>query len=380
MSPIVIIGSGLAAYTTARELRKLDKEAPLAVITRDHGEFYSKPMLSNGFAANKTADQLAMKTAEQMAAELGAQVLTRVEVEAIDSECREVRWAGHHLAYSKLVLALGADQTDPGLDGDGAAEVLTVNDLASYRHCRALLADRRKVVILGAGLIGCEFANDWLSAGIDVTLVDPAGWPLSRLLPEATGHYLAGRLSDAGIRFHLGAAARSVSKHGQSYSVQLDNGELLEADLVLSAIGLRPRTGLAQAAGLHTGRGIIVDRTLRTSADGIYALGDCAQVDGLTLPFVMPLMQAARALAQTLAGTPTEVRYPAMPVVVKTPACPTTVCPPPAGARGEWHETAIDGSMRALFVDEGDAPLGYALLGAANGEKQALTAQMPSWL
>ena len=92
---------------------------------------------------------------------------------------------------------------------------------------------------------------------------------------------------------------------------------------------LRPRTSLAHEAGLAVNRGIVTNRLLATSAPNVHALGDCAEVDGHTLPYVMPIMQQARALAATLAGTPTPVLYPAMPVIVKTPACPTVVCPPP---------------------------------------------------
>jgi len=99
------------------------------------------------------------------------------------------------------------------------------------------------------------------------------------------------------------------------------------------------------------------------------------------LPFVLPIMQQARALAKTLTGTPTSVSYPAMPVVVKTPACPTVVCPPPAGAAGAWREEVLQATgVRAVFEDAEGNPLGFTLAGDSVKDKQALAAQMPAWL
>ncbi len=143
---------------------------------------------------------------------------------------------------------------------------------------------------------------------------------------------------------------------------------------------MKPRVALAEAAGLAVQRGIVTDALLQTSAPGVYALGDCAEVAGHQLPYVMPIMQAARALAKTLAGTETAVQYPAMPVVVKTPACPTVVCPPPPGVDGGWEETITAEGVRALYRDTTGALRGYALVGAATTDKQALTKEIPPLL
>jgi rubredoxin-NAD+ reductase len=148
-------------------------------------------------------------------------------------------------------------------------------------------------------------------------------------------------------------------------------GATVETDIVLSAIGLRPRTALAISAGLTTGRGIAVDRFLRTSAAHIYALGDCAEVEGLVLPFVTPIMHAARALALTLSGTPSALTYPAMPITVKTSACPTVVAPRPAGTQGEWQVTESSDGVRALYLDNVGKLLGFALNGKDVKDSQA---------
>ncbi len=379
--PVVILGSGLAGYTAAREFRKLDKSTPLVVVSRDHAGFYSKPMLSNAMAGHKTAATLLMKPASKMAEELTATLRPHCEVRRIDTSARKLTLAdGEVLAWRDLVLALGADPIRLPLEGDGATEVLSVNDLDDYARFADRLEGVSQVAILGAGLIGCEFANDLLARGIVPTLIDPAPAPLTRLLPPQASAFLQQRLAAAGVRFRMGVAASRVERSGPGYSLVLDDGSRVEAGLVLSAIGLRPRTQLAREAGLAVNRGVVVDRRLATSAPGVHALGDCAEVDGLTLPYVMPIMQQARALAATLAGTPTAVAYPAMPVIVKTPACPTVVCPPPTDAAGEWTVQADADALQARFVGEGATLLGFALMGGATAQRQALAALTPGLL
>ena len=380
MNPIVVIGSGLAGYNLARNLRKFDKAVALTIVTADQGEFYSKPMLSEAFAAAKTPEMLVNKTAEQMASQLGAQIQTRSSVQRVHPGDHEIELDDHRLRYSKLVLALGADAIHPPFAGDGAAGVLSVNDLNDYARFRAAVLGRKRILIVGAGLIGCEFSNDLASAGYHVDVVDIAPQPLGRLLPPAGGAMLNKSLASLGIGWHLGTAVQSIGRSGAAYRVRLANGEAIDIDVVLSAIGLKPRTALAASAGLRTDRGIVVNRLLETSDPDIYALGDCAEVEGLVLPFTTPIMHAAKALASTLAGKPTALRYPAMPVVVKTPACPTVVAPPPAGMAGEWQVSASSDGVRALCVDGTGTLLGYALNGSAARENHALTAQLPVWL
>lgn len=383
---VVIIGSGLAGYNLARELRKADASVPITVVSRDHAGFYSKPMLSNALAGKKTAATLVMKSAEKMADEVKITVLAQTGVTAIDTAARVLTLSdGRTLAYRDVVLALGADPIRLPLQGDAADTVLSVNDLDDFaRFAEALDTAAggqpvQRVAILGAGLIGCEFANDLLARGIAPTVLDLAERALPRLLPPEASARLQEKLQAAGATFRFGVGASAVNRQGQALSLSLSDGSTLEADLVLSAIGLKPRTELAAAAGVDTGRGVRVNRQLATNVPHVYAMGDCAEVDGTLLPYVMPLMQQARALAATLAGTPTAVAYLAMPVVVKTPAWPTVVCPPPADAEGQWVVNASDEAIEARFMAaaEPERLLGFALQGKAVAQRQALAAQLP---
>jgi rubredoxin-NAD+ reductase len=381
MSGILILGTGLAGYTVARELRKLDTAAPLTLVTRDDGSFYSKPVLSNALAQKKAANQIALSSAADMTRQLKATIHTHLTVSAIDTAARAVATEnGPTLGYDKLVLALGADPIRIPLAGDAADAVLSINDLGDYARFRTALDGKRRVFLLGAGLIGCEFANDLRGSGYEVEVVDPAPQPLGRLLPSRAAAFLRTGLEGIGVRFHFGTTAQTVNRAAPGLQVQLANGTTVETDLVLSAIGLKARTALAAAAGLKVNRGIVTDGFLQTSAEQVHALGDCAEVAGHNLPFVMPIMQAARALAKTLAGTPTAVHYPAMPVLVKTPACPTVVSPPPPGVEGEWQEDVAGDGVRALFHDRDGKLRGFALVGAATKDKQALTKDVPPLL
>ncbi|MBU1690574.1 MAG: FAD-dependent oxidoreductase [Gammaproteobacteria bacterium] len=375
--PVVIIGSGLAGYTVAREFRKLDGESPLVMLSSDHGGFYSKPMLSNAFSQKKDADALLGKSADQMAQELKLEIRAHARVTAIDVTQKQVTVNGETVPYSKLVLAMGADPIRLPLQGDGADAVLSVNDHGDYRRFREAIAGKKSIAILGAGLIGCEFANDLVGAGYSVHVIDLAPQTLGRLLPPASAAFMQRKLEAAGVVFHLGTTTQQVDRAGEGLRMTLANGETLAADVVLSAVGLRPRNALAEAAGIKVNRGIVVNATLQTSDEHVYALGDCAEVEGRVLPFVMPIMQAARALAPTLAGNTTQVRYPAMPVVVKTPACPAVVAPPELGAQGEWQVEDVDDGVRALFRSADGTLLGFALLGTVTAEKNALAAQLP---
>ena len=376
--PVVIIGSGLAGYTVAREFRKLDTETPVVILSEDHGGFYSKPMLSNAFAQKKSADSLLMKDAAKMAAEVKVEVKPNSRVTAIDPQLKQLTVNGEVLSYSKLVLALGADPIRLPLQGDGADAVLSVNDLDDYRRFRETVTGKKDIVILGAGLIGCEFANDLVGAGYKVHVIDLAPQLLGRLLPPESAAFIQRKLEEEGVVFHLGTTTQKVERTGEQFSLNLANGESIMADVVLSAVGLRPRTALAASAGIKTNRGIVVNGLLQTNFEDIYALGDCAEVEGRVLPYVMPIMLAARALAPILTGNQTPVHYPAMPVAVKTPACPTVVSPPEFGAQGGWKvEGSLDG-IKATFHHKDGQLLGFALMGTAVSEKAALTQQLPS--
>ena len=384
MQPIVIIGSGMAGYTLAREFRKLDTEQELVMICADDAVNYAKPTLSNALVGKKAPEQIGLGDAEKMSTQLNMRIEKFTWVKSINPATHELSLEHDGKittqGYSKLILAVGANPIRLAIAGDGSDDIHVVNSLIDYRDFRNSLencatgdSDNKHVAILGAGLIGCEFANDLQNTGHQVTVVDLAPQPLGRLLPKHVAEAFQENLEESGIKFALGTTVEKITKNlDRGYVVSLTNGHSLQADVVLSAIGLQPNLALAKAAEINTSRGVVTNTLLETNQADIYALGDCAEVNGLLLPYVMPIMQQARALAKTLSGQSTAVHYPAMPVAVKTPAAPLTVLPVPMGVDANWENEEFEDGMLSKATDADGTLRGFVLLGAT-AAKQRLT-------
>lgn len=379
MHPVVIIGSGMAGYTAAREFRKLNPEHELVMICADDAINYAKPTLSNALAGKKAPEQIALGDAIKMGDQLKMRIESNTWVKEIHAEQHQLvlekDGQQNIQTYSKLVLAVGANPIRLAIAGDGSDDIHVVNNLNDYKKFRENLAIRedKRVVILGAGLIGCEFANDLQNTEHQVTVIDLAARPLGRLIPEYVSSSFQEKLEHIGIHFVLGTTVEKIIKIEKGdYQITLANGQSVIADIVLSAIGLQPNLELAQAADILCSRGIVTNVLLETNQADIYAIGDCAEVNGLLLPYVMPIMQQARALAKTLNGEHTQVHYPAMPVAVKTPTAPLTVLPAPIDVDVTWTTEELEDGMIAKATDQQDTLRGFVLLGAT-AAKQRLT-------
>ncbi|TCS61287.1 NAD(P)/FAD-dependent oxidoreductase [Varunaivibrio sulfuroxidans] len=383
---LVIVGSGMAGYTLIRELRKRDSKRPITLISADDGAMYSKPMLSNAFAQGKVPAQLVQKASIDAAQDLNVTIKAETRVEAIDRRAKTItlnRGNGRRerLSYATLVLAMGADPRTYRVEGDDAVPVMMVNDLGDYRRWRERIGKNSRILLIGAGLIGCEFANDLALGGHEITVLDPASWPLSRLVPQEMGALLGEALTEAGVNLHMENSAIRMEKGTGGNIAHLQDGRKVVFDHALSAIGLLPRTQLARDAGLDVATGISVDENLRTSDPHIYALGDCCETEAGVQPFVLPLMAQARALAKVLSGDDARLEMAAMPVTVKTPCLALVVCPPQPGAQGKWVLTERSGrDCAALFEGGGGVPLGFALSGSQTARRQALAKTMPALL
>ena len=262
------------------------------------------------------------------------------------------------------------------MQGDAADAVMSVNDIADYAQLRKSVQGVEHITIMGGGLIGCEFANDWATAGYEVSVIDPGPYPLASLMPEQAGKQLLAPLAAIGVDWHFGTSVSRVDRHENGYTLTLADGTQLQTGLVISAVGLRPRIALAQAAGLEVNRGIKVDAYLRSSDAAIYALGDCAEIDGKVQPFVLPIMHAARALAKTLSGCETPVEFHAMPVVVKTPAHPVAVLPVARDAVGNWQLRANSDGVKMAFLDAEQCMTGFVLTGRYAAERNEMSKQV----
>lgn len=381
---LVIIGTGMAGVGLARALRRLGDQRSITLVSADSGDDYSKPLLSTGFAKGLQPDQLAQQSATELGNELKASVITHTPVRALDVDNRTLLLEeGRTLRYDTLVLATGAAPRLPfSMDPSVAPRCFTINDLDDYRRFHQTLAQgSARVAVVGAGLVGCEFANDLHAGGQHISVVAPEETLLPRLLPAPLGNALGNAFSEAGIRLQLGRSIDSIElKNGEDIVLRLDNGNFVSADIVLMATGLTPRSALAEAAGLSVSpRGIAVDRQLRTSHADIYALGDAACVEGVNAMYVQPLQASAKALAATLAGSPTPVRFGAWPVVVKTPLLPV-VAYPPTETPEQWRIEGEGGDISALAENKDGRLIGFALTGGCVRRKVELSRAAPALL
>jgi rubredoxin-NAD+ reductase len=380
---IIIIGSGLAGYTLVKELRRLNKQTSILMISTDDGCYYSKPMLSTGFAKHKTATDLAMKSAVQMAQSLDITVYASTEVLSIDKKAKTVTVESSHdtLIYANLVLATGAEPVQIPLPPVLTGRCFPINDLVDYGRFREHLGGLKNITIIGSGLVGTEYANDMSDAGINITVVALDDGPLQLLLPPPLSQAVKSQLENNGINFHFNNSIEDacLNEHEQ-IQMTLSGGATITSDLVLSAIGLKPRIKLAEQAGLTVNQGIVVDQILKTDDASIYALGDCAEIMGKVLMYVAPIAVSAKALAKTLSGEATPVHMPAAPVIVKTPSCPVVSSPPATGSKGKWVIEGDAPDLKACFIGEDDALLGFGLTGKKVVERMKLAKQLPAIL
>ena len=365
--PIIVVGSGLAGYQFVYDYRSFDNKTPIVLITENDGRFYQKPKLSVGFSQNLTADQMVTSSAEEMAYELHIETKPFTTIEKIDPVKKIVYIADEEMNYSRLVLATGSSCRKLPLAGSGVHNVYHVNDLSDYNRLRSALAHKTRVVIIGGGLIGCEYANDLTVAGLQVDVVHPAKVLLNNLMPEEASRALGDSFKDSGMNLHYETRVKSVDKKGRGVLVTLENNETIEADAVISAVGIVPNISLAKSMGLNVNRGIVTDKYLRTSSPDVYALGDCAEIVDRTYFFISAMAAASKVIVQDMLSLEGAVSFKNAnwPVKIKTSLCPIMVQVAPRGAEGEWKVEREGNDTVAKFVDVSGNQLGFAYTGKA---------------
>ena len=377
---ILVIGSGFAAQQLIKSLRKLDAEHPIRLITADSGDEYNKPDLSHVVSRGSTALAMTRLRGAEFAEQQRITLMPHSPVLDIDRQRRTVLTAQGEFGYGQLVLATGATAVRPAIPG--AEQLVTLNSQAEFAAAEKRLQHARRIMVLGAGLIGCELAMDMASSGRQVTLVDLASSPLSALLPAMLSQPLQQALQAQGMNLQLGRGISDIAtldpqRPEASCRVTLSDGAQSEQDLVISAIGLKPNVQLAEAAGLSIGRGIQVDAWLRSSDPHIYALGDCAEWQGQLLPFLQPILLGANALAKTLLGSPTALTLPPMLVKVKTPLYPLQLAGRTRGDDLTWQCRWNQQGVVAEARGENGELCGFVVGGDQMSAAFALLRQLP---
>lgn len=324
---VVIVGAGRAGWQAAEALRALDAQLPITLVSACAGDVYDKPLLSVAMARGLPAEALVKERGADAARRLGVRLLADTHAIHINRAQRQLRTTRGTLRYGELILAHGAQAALPA--GLPAALCWRINHLGAYQKLRAALGDAPKdVLIIGAGLIGSELANDLALGGHRITLLDVQAAPLARWPEEQAGGRLLAAWQGLPIRFLGCATVNAVVRDAQGrYRVDTACGQQIEADQVIVCSGLQTPPRLARSAGLAWQGGIAVDAaTLRTSDPHIHALGDCISVNGQVSRFIEPIARQARTIAAAIAGgeaVPYEHR--AAPVRVKTSSQPLTL-------------------------------------------------------
>lgn len=368
---IVIIGSGFAARQLVKNIRKHDAQVPVRMIAADSMDEYNKPDLSHVISLNQRAEDLTRQRAGEFAEQFNLTLNTNTWVSDIDPHERMVKCGSQQFSYDKLVLATGSSALLPPIPGKEL--MLTLNSQQEYLACESSLRDAQRVMILGGGLIGTELAMDFCRAGKQVIVVDNSASLLASLMPAEVSSRLQHRLNQMGVELLFNQRLESLSKTPQGISAALSNGRIVGVDAVVAAIGLRPNISLAQHAGIAVSRGIQVNRQLQTSDANIYALGDCAEIDGKVLPFLQPIQFSAMTLAKNLLGAADGLALPAMLVKVKTPELPLHLAGETQRTDLSWQITADQQGLiakgfdeaqqlRAFIVSEAHMKLAFGLL------------------
>ncbi|HJV25774.1 MAG TPA: FAD-dependent oxidoreductase [Aromatoleum sp.] len=385
-APLVIVGTGMAGYGLLRSLRHIDTRQPVWIAAADDGAAYAKFELATALAQRREAAQLVVATAEQMAYRFEATIQPHCRVVGIDRERRVLRieTSGHandEQAYSRLVLATGAEALRPSAMRGGATDrILTVSSLAEYTYLRSELAGRKRVVVLGGGLPGCELAGNLLRGGCEVMLLEPQ----NRLLHDSFPTLCAGRIEEdlrsAGVSLWIEDGIHRIEQRGYDLEITTLSGARLVAEVVVAALGSRPRSTLAREAGLDVTSAVVVDGRMRSSDEHIFAVGECAQTANRVFTHVDDIEESVHVLAGVLTGGANRMlRWHPRSRRLQTGYGEAVICEPPRGLDGEWHECATGRGVRALFHDRSGKLRGFALVGATTDDTHRLLSHVGHW-
>ena len=301
---VVIVGAGLAGAKTAEALRAQNYTGSVTLIGDETELPYERPPLSKGYLAGNDDFDKAVVHPREWYAENDVELLGGVTVTTIDRSGRAVGLAdGRRVPYETLVLATGAEPRR--LPVPGAESALTLRTRADSDRIRATFGAGRRLAIIGAGWIGLEVAAAARGAGTDVTVLEAADLPLLAVLGPELAQVFADLHRANGVDLRTGARITAITGTG----VQLADGSEVPADAVVIGVGVRPRTDLAEAAGLEVDNGVLVDGALRTSDPAIFAVGDIANHDHPTLGQRIRVehwataLNQPKAVAATIAGT-----------------------------------------------------------------------------
>ncbi|AEW99068.1 NAD(P)/FAD-dependent oxidoreductase [Streptantibioticus cattleyicolor] len=364
---VAVVGAGMAAARFAEQMAGRAPEVEVTLYGAEAHVPYNRALLAEVLTGRLRPEDVALPAGN------GTRVRTGTRVVGVDVAARAVRLAdGSGAGYDHLVLAVGAEPVLPRLPGlrtvGGPAEgVHVLRTLDDCGRLAGAAASAGRAVVVGGGVLGVSAARALTALGVTTELVHEASHLIGRHLDAGASGTLVRGLTALGIGVHLGARPHALRGTGRVTGVELADGRVLDADLLVLACGVRPRTGLARRAGLRTAYGVVVDDHLATSAPHISAIGDCAEHRGVAHGLAGPAWDQADVLAARLSGAGPEAAYPGSPRLFRLTAGPLEYA-----AFGETGDVpgadvvrladATRGSYRKLVL-RGDRLVGGILLG-----------------
>jgi nitrite reductase (NADH) large subunit len=304
-SRLVMVGNGMAGVRTLEELLKAAPELyDIAVFGAEPHPNYNRILLSPVLAGEQTLDEIVLNSWDWYQ-QNGIRLHAGKKVVEIDRVRRVVRAEdGTEEPYDRLLLATGSNPFMLPVPGKQLPGVIAYRDIADTNAMIEAARTYRKAVVIGGGLLGLEAANGLMKRGMDVTVVHVMPWLMERQLDDVAGKLLQASLEERGLKFMIGAHTQELvaGADGRVSAVRFKNGTVVDTDLVVMAVGIRPNTDLAERAGLHVNRGIVVHDTMQTVTDArIYSVGECAAHRGVAYGLVAPLFEQAKVAANHLA-------------------------------------------------------------------------------
>ena len=270
---IVIVGGGAAGFAAAEMLRRVGYQNSLIMLSSDAALPYDRPNLSKDYLAGTIPFDYVPLRDESFYEENGIEIQLGKNVVELDLRAHEVLLSGgERVAYDRLLLATGAEPVRLTIPGAEQPHIHTLRSLADSDAIIESARTASRAVVVGASFIGLEVAASLRARKLEVHVVAPDKRPMERILGPEMGDFIRSLHEEHGVEFHLETKPKAINK-----MVHLENGETIEADLVVVGIGVRPRLGLAESAGLKLERGVAVDQYLETSAPGVFAAGDIAR-------------------------------------------------------------------------------------------------------
>ncbi|MBR2131013.1 MAG: FAD-dependent oxidoreductase [Oscillospiraceae bacterium] len=279
---IVVLGSGVAAVSAVKEIRRRNAKANITIITRERQLPYARPMLSKGMTAGFSVNGYPILQ-EKWLQENDVTYIGNAEMRSIDRKKHVITLAnGENHRYDKCIYALGADCFTPPIPGRQLRGVFTLRSDCDIDQMRHAMLSARKVVIVGGGITGMELAWELNRSGLEVTILDVLPQLMDRFLDIRTSQRLREIVESEGITVKTGVSIRAIEGCNKVEYVVLDDGTMYDADLIVLSTGYRANTALAQAAGISVGQAVLVDRRMQTSDADVYACGDCTDCGAMT--------------------------------------------------------------------------------------------------